>query len=115
MIIHRFICDGCEIIVTDSNTKTIHKCPECNGGMRWILNFAIHGNYKHPIHSDAMAISPDQRAEHEKLFPNIKLDPQCRPIFENFVDHEAYMKKCGIVKTPKKIKCKREIISKILH
>lgn len=69
-----------------------------------ICNVAIHGNYKNPIHSDSLAIHPDQRAEHEQTFPNIKLDGQNRPIFDNFVDHENYLKKTGFVKLASKEK-----------
>ncbi len=106
MATHRFVCDECNVCVEDTTTKGIHTCPECGKDMRWDLNIAIHGNYRTPIHSDSMAISPDQRAEHERLFPDIKLDAQCRPIFDNFTKHENYMKKCDIVKAPQKIKRK---------
>jgi len=63
------------------------------------------GDYHHgAIHSDSMAISPDQRAEHLKTFPNIKLDSQNRPVFDNFQNHQAYLDKCNIVKERKKVK-----------
>ena len=106
MILHTFICDNCGIVIQDTTSIGIHKCPTCGEDMRWDLNIAIHGNYKRPIHSDALAISPTQRAEHERLFPNIRLDKMCRPIFEKFTDHEAYLKKCGIIKHTQKIKPK---------
>lgn len=106
MALHSFVCDKCMIKVEDTTTKGIHKCPECGEDMRWDLNIGIHGNYKHPVHSDALAISPTQRAEHERLFPNIGLDSECRPIFDNFTQHEAYLKKCNLVKHTQKIKNK---------
>lgn len=111
MVAHYFVCDDCRIVIQDTTTVGIHKCPVCNKDMRWDLNIAIHGNYKQPIYSDALAISPTQIAEHERLFPNIRLDKACRPIFNNFTDHEAYMKKCGIVKHPQKIKPKGKRIA----
>lgn len=111
MVLHKFICGKCTVTVTDFNTRDAHKCPICGHNMRWDLNFAIQGNYKHPIHSDAMAINPEQRAEHEQLFPNICLDGQCRPIFDNFRDHENYLKKTGFVKHPQKIKSKGKRIA----
>ena len=111
MITHYFICDSCKITITDSNTRIIHKCPECGEDMRWDLNIAIHGNYQQPIYSDALAISPTQIAEHKKLFPDIRLDKAYRPIFDKFTDHEAYMKKCGIIKHPQKIKVKGKRIA----
>jgi hypothetical protein len=70
--------------------------------MRWDLKIAIHGNYQNPIHSDALAIHPDQRAEHEREFPNVRLDGQCRPVFDNFMNHEAYLKKTGFRKLRQK-------------
>ncbi len=106
MINHSFTCNYCKRTTTDTNTKKIHRCLSCGGDMQWDLNIAIHGNYTHPIHSDALAIHPNQRAEHEQLFPNIRLDGQNRPIFDNFMDHENYLKKCGLVKLPQKIKPK---------
>jgi hypothetical protein len=106
MALHSFVCDRCMVKVEDTTSKGIHICPECGEGMRWDLNIGIHGNYKHPVHSDALAISPTQRAEHERLFPNIRLDSECRPTFDNFMHHEAYLKKCNIVKHTQKIKNK---------
>ena len=54
--------------------------------------------YGRPIHSDALAISPTQVAEHKRLFPNIEIDSECRPVFDNFPDHEAYLEKTGFIK-----------------
>lgn len=108
-MIHHFVCDSCKIKITDDNTKIIHKCPECGQDMRWNLNIAIHGNYAHPIHSDSLAINPSQRAEHERLFPNIRLDGQNRPVFDNFVNHENYLKKTGFKKERQKIKMKNNL------
>lgn len=106
MVLHKFTCGECSITIEDSNTKTVHKCPACGQDMNWNLNIAIHGNYKHPVHSDALAINPDQRAEHEQLFPDIRLDGQNRPILDNFRNHENYLKKIGFVKHTQKIKPK---------
>jgi len=115
MAIHSFVCDSCMIVVQDENTKCVHVCPECGKDMRWDLNIGIHGNYKRPIHSDALAINPSQRAEHERHFPNIRLDNQCRPIFEKFTDHEAYLKKTGFMKEIQKLKPRSKTIAKIRH
>jgi len=104
MKVHNFICDDCNVMVMDTDTKVIHECPYCGKDMRWAINIAIHGNYRHPIHSDSLAIHPSQRAEHEHLFPNIQIDKQNRPVFDNFVDHENYLKKCNLVKHPQRIK-----------
>ena len=110
MITHSFTCDDCSITIQDTDTKCIHKCPTCGGDMRWNLNIGIHGNYKRPIHSDSLAINPNQRAEHEKLFPNIRLDGENRPIFSNFTEHENYLEKTGFVKHTQKLKPKSKRI-----
>lgn len=110
MVLHKFKCYYCDITIKDYNKEIIHKCPNCNRKMRWDCGPSVRGNYKHPVHSDALAINPDQRAEHEQLFPDIRLDGQCRPIFDNFRDHENYLKKTGFVKHRKKIKPKRKKI-----
>ena len=104
MAIHRFVCSKDDTVVEDTTTKGVHICPECGEDMWLDCKIAIHGNYQHPVHSDALAISPDQRAEHEREFPNIKLDKQFRPIFDNFTQHENYLKKSGFQKLPQKIR-----------
>ena len=106
MPVHNFVCDKCMILVQDADTKSIHKCPECGGDMRWDLNISIHGNYRTPIHSDSLAISPDQIAEHRQKFPNIELDKQCRPVFNQFREHQKYLDDCNIVKERQKLKSK---------
>lgn len=106
MITHDFVCDNCGKVVHDSNTKIVHKCPICSKNMRWDCRVAVHGNYQRPIHSNALAINPGQVEEHKKIFPNIRLDGQYRPIFNNFVDHEDYLKKSNMIKLPQKIKTK---------
>lgn len=55
-------------------------------------------DYGRPIHSDALAISPLQVAEHKRHFPDVKLDSECRPIFDNYKQHDAYLKKTGTQK-----------------
>ena len=111
MAIHNFTCDDCGITIEDTNTKKIHKCYKCGAAMRWDLYIGIHGNYKTPIHSDALAINPCQVPEHRKLFPNIELDGDCRPIFDNFKRHQDYLDKTGFIKTPKKVKVKGKKLS----
>jgi len=104
MATHRFVCDPCKIFIEDTTTKGIHKCPKCGISMAMDCKIAIHGNYRTPIHSDSMAISPTQVDEHKRLFPNIEIDSECRPVFDNFTKHEAYLKETGFVKHPQKIK-----------
>lgn len=67
--------------------------------------------YSKPIHSDALAMNPEQVAEHREMFPSIPVDEQCRPVFTNSQDHQDYMNKCGVVKKEQKIKPQGEIIA----
>jgi len=101
---HRFVCGKCGTAIIDTTIKGIHICPKCKAEMAMDCRVAIHGNYQYPVHSDALAISPDQRTEHGKLFPDIELDKQCRPVFDNFTKHEKYLKQTGFQKLPQKIK-----------
>lgn len=99
-------CKDCGCVFRSAEDRA-PDCPGCKSHETyWNLKFKVgrSGKYRNPIHSDAMAISPDQRAEHEKLFPNIRLDKECRPVFDNVRDHDDYLKRTGFVKHPKKIK-----------
>lgn len=105
MATHRFVCDKCNVHVEDTSTKGIHKCPKCGEDMYWDLKgLAIHGNYQHPVHSDSLAIMPSQIKEHKELFPNIELDNECRPIFDNYTEHQKYLDATGFQKLPQKIR-----------
>lgn len=61
-------------------------------------------DYSRPIHSDALAISPMQVEEHKRHFPDIKIDNEGRPIFDNFKKHDDYLKKTGAQKLRQKRK-----------
>jgi len=68
--------------------------------------------YFHPLHSDSLAINPCQIAEHRKLFPNIDIDSEGRPIFENYRQHDNYLEKCNIDKKTQRTKAKGRRIDK---
>jgi len=113
MPLYSFICPKCENkeerVRAMKNADKKCMCTECGTEMN--RDFAADiphaaNDYKRPIHSDSLAINPCQRAEHEKLFPDIKLDKQCRPVFDNFSSHQKYLNKCNIVKERKKVKPK---------
>lgn len=93
------------------------KCPKCRVLMEEVRiedKFATGGDlacgtlqimgtpYKVAIHSDSLAISPDQVAEHKREFPNIEIDDQCRPVFTHKKTHQEYMDKCGVRKQAQK-------------
>ena len=115
-----------------------YKCPECNetievvrpmfkAGEPWsctcgaimIRNFKAENvlvgagrrSYHKPIYSESMAVAPNQVAEHRKLFPDVKITDSGIPVFDNFTDHEKYMKKCNIEKVPQKTKKRGKRIS----
>lgn len=115
MPLYSFICLGCKTkggyIHPMKKCDMVHKCPKC--GFKMVrdfqadIPFASGGDYgSRAIHSDSLAIAPSQRAEHEKLFPDITLDNQNRPVFDKFSSHEKYLKQCNLVKERKKIKPK---------
>jgi len=62
--------------------------------------------YSRPLHSDSLAINPLQIEEHRRLFPNIEVDPEGRPVFENYRQHDSYLEKIGFQKLPQKIKAR---------
>jgi len=110
MPVYSFYCPECgnkeESVRTMQNSGKVCKCV-CGAKMN--RNFSADvphtsKEYKRPIHSDSLAIHPDQRAEHLKMFPDIRLDSQCRPIFDTFSSHQKYLDKCNLVKDRKKVK-----------
>jgi hypothetical protein len=68
--------------------------------LRANLPHAAPDSYARPIHSDALGIRSDQVEEHKRLYPDVQLDSQNRPILDSYRKHEAYMEKRGIVKQP---------------
>ncbi len=104
MGVHKYTCDSCKLSEEFTTCKEDHDCPKCGKDMRWDINLTIHGNYKIPIHSDSLALPEHQRAEHEQMFPDIELDKECRPVFDNFREHEKYLEQIGAVKHPQKSK-----------
>jgi hypothetical protein len=61
----------------------------------------VHSDsYRKPIHSDALAIHPSQRREHEQKYPDVKLDSENRPILDSYKKHDDYLEKRGVYKPP---------------
>ena len=59
---------------------------------------ATPDSYSQALHSDSLAISPSQVEEHRRHFPDIELDNECRPVFSNYKQHDAYLEKTGFRK-----------------
>ena len=113
MPLYSFQCPECgdkeESVRTmkDANKACMCTCgARMNRDFQADIPFASGDYHQGAIHSDSLAISPDQREEHLKTFPGIKLDSQCRPVFDNFQKHQTYLDKCNLVKERKKIKPK---------
>lgn len=106
-MIYPFSCPRCGNVddlvrsVADRNEPAL--CTQCGEEMMRILFMGIRASkgkkqYARPIVSDSLAVSPDQIAEHRRMFPNIQVTKEGQPVFDNFSDHEAYLKKCNVVK-----------------
>ncbi len=86
------------------------KCEETVMGRDWSAERPMARrteDYDHPIHSDSLAMNPNQVAEHRRMFPDIKIDPECRPVFDNYAAHDKYLEACGLVKNPQKIRTRK--------
>jgi hypothetical protein len=85
--------------------------PVCCGQktLRDYVGDSVHvGNHEYgsPLHSDSLAVSSLQREEHQRLFPDVPLDSQCRPILSNYKQHDAYIQRRGFEKLPQRKKCR---------
>jgi len=89
-------------------------CPECGAQMRRDYSAAprVHADsYSKEIHSDALAVHPDQRAEHQRLYPNVPLDKACRPVLSSFSQAEKYYEQRGIYKPPQRNRRRKTKVS----
>ena len=107
MPLYKFACD-CgnkqEVVWPMSRSKELFVC-SCGKKMYREYNFHNKNmSYSRPIHSNSLAINPEQRTEHEQKFPDVELDNQCRPIFDNFSAHQKYLNDCNIIKERQKLK-----------
>jgi len=68
-------------------------------------------SYHRPIISNSMAMNLNQIAEHRRKFPDIQVTSEGQPVFDNYSEHEAYLKKCNIVKVPQRKKKKGKRIA----
>jgi len=86
---HQFQCPCGTMMERDWSEMSFHASPD---------------SYSQDIHSDALAISPSQVAEHKQHFPDIQLDSECRPVFTNYKQHNAYLEKTGFTKKRQKVR-----------
>jgi len=113
MPIYSYICENCGKEETVRCTMSEHRstidCPVCNELMRRdIVADAprAYGKryYEKPLHSDALAISKSQVAEHRRRWPDIEIDSEFRPVFTGFKQHDNYLKDTGFVKVKQKVR-----------
>lgn len=122
---HSDHCSECGQLCSKIKQEERFKCPDCGSQMSYFeyedfneaefTDFAapevIDGHYREPLHSDTLAINPEQVAEHKEHFPNIELDDECRPVFHTVKEHEEYLEKCGIHKPINKMRKRGTIFS----
>ncbi|KKN77824.1 hypothetical protein LCGC14_0355610 [marine sediment metagenome] len=114
-----YLCPECgerkEVIRSICDHPSDMVCGECDSIMDHdfkaenVLVGAGRRSYSKPIVSDSLAILPEQIPEHRKMFPNIEVTKEGQPVFDNFSDHEAYLKKCNFEKVPQKKRKKVKI------
>ena len=91
-----------EVVKPMSSSNTVETCQFCFKEMQ--RDFAadmprVHSDsYSKPVHSDALAIHPSQRAEHQQRYPYMSLDKHNRPILDSFSKAERYYEDRGLVK-----------------
>lgn len=114
-----FSCPRCkvtvEVIMVMANAGDKQICKECSSVMQRDFSGVRVSKgskqYGHQIVSDSLAMNPNQIAEHRRMFPNVQVTEEGQPVFDNYTEHEAYLKKCNIVKKPKSKKKKGKRIA----
>lgn len=104
------VCSECGSKVLKVESVTHYHCPDCTGRLAYVERTIRNDNkpeimgipYKVPIHSDALALTPENVTEHKEKFPDIEIDSENRPVFTNAKQHSDYMSKCGIKKQTQK-------------
>ena len=110
MPIYEFYCKNCgsetEVVVPMSKAPKRHKCTICAMEMNRVFSSVNVSNkeYGTPIVSHSLAIHTEQIAEHNKLFPDIKVRSDGCLEFHNYQQHDKYLKKIGWEKKPQKNK-----------
>lgn len=109
MPVYCFICSECGETVEAVRAMKDSSLPQiCACGNKMRRDFAAQGTnagnkeYGKTKWSDSLAISPSQVEEHKRLFPDIPIDNQCRPGFDNYQQHDKYLEKCGFIKEPQR-------------
>jgi putative FmdB family regulatory protein len=94
-----------EIVKPMAESDTVETCRQCGTPMDRDYAAEVRTNLSDThnakeIHSDSLAIHPDQVAEHRRLYPDVPLDGACRPVFTSVKQRERYLEGRGIAKVP---------------
>lgn len=109
MPIYSYVCENCGkedmVVKPMSQYDRPETCPVCGQLMyRDIAADAprVHGKryYDKPLHSDSLAMARSQVAAHQRRWPDIEIDVDCRPVFKSYKQHDDYLKDTGHVKMP---------------
>ena len=102
MPLYPFYCEKCgnytEIHASVADRPKEMKCV-CGEMMDRQYSFnSGNKEYSKPIISQSLAINPCQAAEHRQNFPDVQLKDDQFPVFENYQQHDKYLKETGFVK-----------------
>lgn len=90
-------------------------CPYCDILMAKQLSTGVstpNRDYSRAIVSHSLAMNPSQIPEHNRLFPDIKVRADGCPVFDNFKEHDDYLKKNGIQKDCQRNRMRGKVIKK---
>lgn len=92
-----------ELVKPMSASNTVETCPQCHAVMDRDYSAEVrttNSDYDNgrEIHSDSLAIHPDQIAEHHQRYPNVSLDSACRPVFTSVKQRARYLDARGVEK-----------------
>ena len=106
MPVYTFVCPECgqrdEVVRPMKDSGNPHKCSECGADTRRDFQSDlghVTGTEKgDTFWSQSLAISPDQAAEHRRLFPDVKIAPDGRIGFDSNKQRSEYLDATGFVK-----------------
>jgi hypothetical protein len=105
-----FVCKVCgKIIEHDKPPPGLEFTRCCGKNMQRVYSesksFNINGGaYLRTKYSGSLAVSMSQIEEHKQIFPDVKIDNQGRPGFDNVRQQDKYLEASGMVKHPQKIR-----------
>ena len=104
-----FVCEQCGDVYAIDYPPDLEFTRCCDKYMQRVYpnhkQFHIVGAaYMRTKYSDSLAVSMSQIAEHREKFPDVKIDNEGRPGFDNVSQQDAYLEASGMVKHTQKIR-----------